>query len=209
MTTNNFKGVTYVTQEQFDTLSTTGSLTVDGVTYNYEPDERLYVTDSESEMSGGIKTLTYDNTTLAEHIDEILSYVNNENGGNLLTINLKLSSAISGEMKSLITTLSTATTSYSTSTVNIVNADEMLYLIVGSIRKSTLGGYKITFQCTNDTESCSFTNVDISNIGGTTSASISGHEFTFETDSIINNYFKDIDISTISLEHLVINYFVV
>lgn len=43
-----FKGVTYLTEDQFRTLSETGSLEVGGVTYTYKPDERIYVTNSNA-----------------------------------------------------------------------------------------------------------------------------------------------------------------
>lgn len=48
---NQFKGVTYLTEDQFRTLSDTGSLEVGGVTYTYQPNERLYVTNSNETIN--------------------------------------------------------------------------------------------------------------------------------------------------------------
>ena len=160
-------------------------------------------------MKGNVKTVTYDNTTLADHIDEILGYVNTENGGNLINVNFKVASAVNGEMKTVTNTLSTNALTNSTSTVAIINADEMISLTVGTIRNGSTSGKKVTFTCANDTNICSFTNVDINNINGTPTATISGQEIDFGTGTIITNYFKGIDILNTTLEHLVINYYTI
>ena len=154
-----------------------------------------------------ISTQIYDNTTLASHIDEILGHVNTENGGSLVSISMKLTNAISGEMKSVTTNLSTNTLTNSTSTVNIINAGEAITLTLGAIRNGATSGKKATFTCANDTNMCSFSNIAISNINGTDTATLSGYEFTYGTNSIIHNYFNDINILNADLEHLVINYY--
>lgn len=161
------------------------------------------------DIKGNVKTVTYDNTTLSEHINEILGYVNTENGGNLINVNFKVSSAVNGEMKTVTNTLSTNTLTNSTSTVAIINAEEMITLNVGTVRNGSTSGKKVTFTCANDTNICSFTNVDLSNINGTPTATISGQEIDFGTDTIITNYFKGIDILNTTLEHLVINYYTI
>lgn len=154
-----------------------------------------------------ISTQIYDNTTLASHINEILGHVNTENGGSLVSISMKLTDAISGEMKSVTTNLSTNTLTNSTSTVNIINAGEAITLTLGAIRNGATSGKKATFTCANDTNMCSFSNIAISNINGTDTATLSGYEFTYGTNSIIHNYFNDISILNANLEHLVINYY--
>lgn len=154
-----------------------------------------------------ISTQIYDNTTLASHIDEILGHVNTENGGSLVSISMKLTNAISGEMKSVTTNLSTNTLTNSTSTVNIINAGEAITLTLGAIRNGATSGKKATFICANDTNMCSFANIAISNINDTDTAILSGYEFTYGTNSIIHNYFNDINILNADLEHLVINYY--
>ena len=158
---------------------------------------------------GNIKTVVYDNTTLADHINEILGYVNTENGGNLLNVNFKVASAVNGEMKTVTNTLSTNTLTNSTSTVAIINAEEMITLNVGTVRNGSTSGKKVTFTCANDTNICSFANVDLSNINGIPTATISGQEIDFGTGTIITNYFKGIDILNTTLEHLVINYYTI
>lgn len=154
-----------------------------------------------------ISTQIYDNTTLASHIDEILGHVNTENSGSLVSISMKLTNAISGEMKSVTTNLSTNTLTNSTSTVNIINAGEAITLTLGAIRNGATSGKKATFICANDTNMCSFANIAISNINDTDTAILSGYEFTYGTNSIIHNFFNNISILNADLEHLVINYY--
>ena len=144
----------------------------------------------QSSVKGNVQTVTYDNTTLADHIAEILGYVNTENVGNLININFKVATAVTGEMKTVTNTLSTNTLTNSSSTVAIINADEMISMTVGTVRNGSTSGKKVTFICANDTNICSFTNVDISNINGTNVATISGQEIDFGTGTIITNYFK-------------------
>lgn len=156
---------------------------------------------------GKIKTENYDNTTLAEHVDEILGYVNTENGGSLLNISFKLNSAIVGEMKTITYNLSTNTITNNSSTVNIVNASEMINLNVGTIRNGTNGGKKVVFNCASDTNTFSTANITISNINDNDVATLSGQEFDYGTNAIMANYFKDINILNTSLEHLTINHF--
>lgn len=179
------------------------SIKVNGSTKSWED-----ITAS-TDIKGNVQTTTYDNTTLSDHIDEILGYVNTENGGNLINVNFKVSTAITGEMKTVTNTLSTNTLTNSTGTVAIINADEMISLTVGTIRNGATSGKKVTFTCANDTNICSFTNVDMSNINETPTATISGQEIDFGTGTIITNYFKGIDILNIALEHLVINYYTI
>lgn len=158
-------------------------------------------------MKGVEMTEIYDSTTLADHIDEILGYLNTENGGTLLSLNLKFSENIVGEMKTITYNTSSNTSTYSTSNVAIINKEEMIYLHPGTIRKSTGTGKKVTFICSNDTNTHSLTNVDISNINDVNTVTFSGQEFDYGTNTIITNYFKGIDILNSNLEHLVIRHF--
>lgn len=158
-------------------------------------------------MKGVEMTEIYDNTTLEDHIDEILGYLNTENGGTLLSLNMKFSENVTGEMKTVTYNTSSNTNTYSTSTVSIINKEEMIYLFPGSIRKGSTNGKKVTFICANDTNVTSITNVDISNINGAKVATLSGQEFNFGTNSIITNYFQNINILTSSLEHLIVRHF--
>lgn len=57
--TNNFKGVVGLTEEQYNTLQSTGTLVVGDVTYIYDPTGTLYVTDSEG--------VTIDNVTITKN----------------------------------------------------------------------------------------------------------------------------------------------
>lgn len=158
-------------------------------------------------MKGVEMTEIYDSTTLADHINEILGYLNTENGGTLLSLNLKFSENVVGEMKTITYNTSSNTSTYSTSNVAIINKEEMIYLYPGTIRKSTGTGKKVTFICSNDTNAHSLTNVDISNINDVNVVTFSGQEFDYGTNTIITNYFKGIDILNSNLEHLVIRHF--
>lgn len=158
-------------------------------------------------MKGVEMTEIYDNTTLEDHIDEILGYLNTENGGTLLSLNMKFSENVTGEMKTVTYNTSSNTNTYSTSNVAIINKEEMIYLHPGTIRKSTGTGKKVTFICSNDTNTHSLTNVDISNINDVNTVTFSGQEFDYGTNTIITNYFKGIDILNSNLEHLVIRHF--
>lgn len=45
-TNKNFKGIIALTDEQYETLKTTGSVEIEGKTYNYSPEDTMYVTPS-------------------------------------------------------------------------------------------------------------------------------------------------------------------
>lgn len=155
------------------------------------------------------KTVVYDNTTLADHIDEILGYVNTETGGNLISIKAKIgNTAITGGRKVVtITTLSGAI-SVESGEGTIVNAGEMIMLTPGAIRNGA-NGKKATFICANDTDNHSNANVDISNLEKTNKAVLSGIEFGYLNDNIVQIYYQNINILDAQLEHLVIDYFTI
>lgn len=158
---------------------------------------------------GNIKTAVYDNTTLADHISEILGYVNTENGGNLISIKAKIGeTAITGSRK-VVTTTASGTISVESGEGTIINAGEMIMLTPGAIRNGATGGKKITFVCANDTDNHSNTNVDISNLESTNKAVLSGIEFGYLNDNIVQIYYQNINILDAQLEHLVIDYFTI
>nr|DAE41322.1 MAG TPA: hypothetical protein [Caudoviricetes sp.] len=159
---------------------------------------------------GNIKTAVYDNTTLADHINEILGFVNTENGGNLISIKAKIGdTAITGSRKVVTTTTASGTISVESGEGTIINAGEMIMLTPGAIRNGANGGKKITFICANDMDNHSNTNVDISNLEGTNKAVLSGIEFGYLNDDIVQIYYQNINILNVQLEHLVIDYFTI
>lgn len=158
---------------------------------------------------GSLKTVVYDNTTLADHIDEILGYVNTENGGNLISIKAKIgNTAITGSRKVVTTTTSSGAISVESGEGTIINAGEMIMLTPGAIRNGAKGK-KATFICANDTDNHSNTNVDISNLESTNKAVLSGIEFGYLNDNIVQIYYQNINILDAQLEHLVIDYFTI
>lgn len=158
---------------------------------------------------GNIKTVVYDNTTLSAHISEILGYVNTENGGNLISIKAKIgNTAITGSRKVVTTTTSSGAISVESGEGTIINAGEMIMLTPGAIRNGA-NGKKATFICANDTDNHSNANVDISNLESTNKAVLSGIEFGYLNDNIVQIYYQNINILDAQLEHLVIDYFTI
>ena len=157
-----------------------------------------------------VKTETYDNTTFADHISEILGYTNNENGGTLLKIGFKLgATAITGTRKNVSINTSTGAVSVTEGSGTIMNANEFVYMTPGALRSGATSGKKVTFICANDTDLHSNSNIDISNIDGTNSVTISGQEFGYMPNSIDTIYYVNVDIMNVTLEHLTIDHYVV
>jgi len=261
-TTKTFKGIIKLTDAQYTTLEEQGSITIDGETITYNPQEYEYVTPAsqyapdaamsstsknpiqnkvvksyidtevakkQTKLTAGtnitisssnvisavangsfVKTETYDNTTLGDHIEEIIGYANNENGGTLLRIGFKLgTTAITGTRKNVSVATDTGAITVTEAAGTIMNAGEFVYMTPGVLRSGSTSGKKITFICANDTDLHSNSNIDISNIDGTNSVTISGQEFGYMPTSIDTIYYVNIDIMSASLEHLTIDHYVV
>lgn len=257
------KGDVYLTENQYQTLKTNGSIVINGQTILYDnTGATRYITDQpeivmDSEMSNTsinpvrnnvikkyvddevakkqtkltagtnitisssnvisavangsfVKTEIYDNTTLGDHIEEIIGYTNNENGGILLKIGFKLgTTAISGTRKNVSVATDTGTITVTEATGTIMNAGEFVYMTPGALRSGATSGKKVTFICANDTDLHSNSNIDISNVDGTNSVTISGQEFGYMPTSIDTIYYVNVDIMNASLEHLTIDHYVV
>ncbi len=62
--TNPLKGIVHLSKANYETLKTDGSITVENVTYNYEPNTTLYITPSDSnDSSGSTPELVIDDKT--------------------------------------------------------------------------------------------------------------------------------------------------
>lgn len=93
MSNNLFKGVVKLTQEQFDTLRNTGTLTVGEETINYSPNDTMYVV--EDNISEQIVTNTNDITQLKTDISNLETDMTEkldknqgvENAGKFLSVN--------------------------------------------------------------------------------------------------------------------------
>lgn len=93
MSNNLFKGVTKLTQEQFDTLRNTGTLTVGEETINYSPNDTMYVV--EDNISEQVVTNTNDITQLKTDVSDLETDMTEkldknqgvENAGKFLSVN--------------------------------------------------------------------------------------------------------------------------
>lgn len=162
---------------------------------------------------GQIQTLVYDNTTLADHIADILSHINAENGGTLLSIGFKTSTAsvlangtkntVASDGTNTVTTVSAAvlkpSTFYSFRAADINKTDDITSL--------TLNG-------PNGLDGCSSTNIDINYDASTVPTptmlcQASGCSTNLVDGNIETTVFKGVNLLNIPLEHLVIDYYTV
>ena len=173
-------------------------------TYVWKEIASANISDSSIEV---VKKVMYDNTTLADHVEEILGYVNGENGGSLINLGFKVgSTAITGTRKTVTLDTTANTISTSSATETIVGSGHYLNCTFGGLITGSTSGKRATFLCTNDMETCSQANLDISNVNDETKVLLSGQESGFLLDNIVNIYFNQIDISAVQLEHLDITY---
>lgn len=158
-------------------------------------------------VTGVIETIQYDNTTLAEHIDEILSYVNNENGGTLINVGMKIgdTSIIGARTTVTLSTVDNTITNVKATGQQIVAKNEFLWLTPAHLTMSDTGK-KVNFTTVNDADNASMTNINISKVNNVKAATIQGQENSIETDKIIQIFFNNVDILNVNLEHLVINH---
>lgn len=150
---------------------------------------------------GQIKTIIYDNTTLKDHLTEIIGYTNIENGGTLLSIGFKTGTA---------SVLANATKVVMANSVSpVVSTASQVVLKPGtfySFRSADIESNKLTLNGPNGIDGCSSTNVEIT----ATTCSMDGCGSTVNTDGAIETIcFKSINLLEIPLEHLVIDYFTV
>lgn len=154
---------------------------------------------------GLVKTLTYDNTTLSEHITEIMSYANTENGGTLLNIGFKIGeNAVVGDITNLEFSLESGapSTPSTISSQPILGAGGFVYAIPQTIFDTN--PKTLIFYCGSafSQGTATLTLVDAT----TKEATLSGKVFVLDSTSIMEEYFQNINLLEVQLEHLVINY---
>lgn len=150
---------------------------------------------------GQIKTITYDNTTLKEHLNEIIGYTNIENGGTLLSIGFKTGSASVLANATKATIANAANPAVATAS-QVVLKPATFY----SFRSADIESNKLTLNGPNGIDGCSSTNLEITS----TACSIDGCGTTVNADGAIEMIcFNAINLLEIPLEHLVIDYFTV
>lgn len=163
--------------------------------------------------SGQIKTVIYDNTTLGDHIADILQYVNVENGGTLLSIGFKTStiSAVTTATKTTIT--NEANPTVATSSEAVLKPATFYSFRSADINK-TGNVTMLILNGPNGLTGCSSTNIEITNDSSTETPTntcvADGCGQSINADGAVEIItFKGVNLLSIPLEHLVIDYFVV
>lgn len=178
----------------------TESLDAENDTYDVYISDVVEVVDLNA-VKGQIKTITYDNTTLKEHLTEIIGYTNIENGGTLLSIGFKTGAA-SVLANATKATIANAANPVVATTSQVVLKPATFY----SFRSADIESNKLTLNGPNGIEGCSSTNLEIT----ATTCSMDGCGSTVNADGALEmTSFKGINLLEIPLEHLIIDYFTV
>ena len=190
--------------------------------YKFEENESQEEGESENkwniiaDVGRGIRTLHYDNTTLNDHIQEILGYTNTENGGNLLYIGFKVASEVRGPQYQIKTNITDNTITCEQLKIQS-DSGELDPIIISATTFLECSPMIITDAETPRVRFSTIAN-QVNNgyatllIDGSSAdqyiAKLSGQEsgFDISTNSLIQKYYHDIDVLNINLEHLVIEY---
>ena len=203
----NFKGIVRLSEEQYKQLVEHGSVTSGETVVTFD-ENTLYLTEfddnAEAKSKEGIKTVKYDNTTLSEHIPEILELVNQDDGGSLISVGFKIGAQqITADTREIIysggdvPTVTTLHNSVILSSGTFYNAYPE-QIIVNDETKS------VYFSCRNGfTSGRGILNINNSVVDG--QAKLSG-ETTYLSDNITQESFQDVDVINTPLEHLIIKY---
>ena len=163
--------------------------------------------------SGQIKTVTYDNTTLGDHIADILSRVNVENGGTLLSIGFKTGTASVAASATKTTITNGANPTVATSSEAVLKPATFYSFRSADINK-TGNVTMLTLNGPNGLIGCSSTNIEITSDSSTETPTntcvADGCGQNINADGAVEIItFKGVNLLSIPLEHLVIDYFVV
>lgn len=180
-----------------------------------------------------VGSVDYDNTTLKDHIDEILGYVNSENGGTLVSIGFKVGTEGKTATATYLTTTLLPTPSIkeerlaATAKPVFMSTKEDIILLGGSYYYAypeqvvTSGDNKgVFFTCRNGynfsrgmlyissvTRSGS-TVKEAKLTGEGQSYGIETNDDTGEQETqMVTTMFQDVDVSEVTLEHLTLNFY--
>lgn len=161
--------------------------------------------------SGQIKTITYDNTTLGDHIADILQYVNVENGGTLLSIGFKTGTASVAATATKTTITNGANPTVATSSEAVLKPATFYSFRSADINK-TGNVTMLTLNGPNGLTDCSSTNIEITSDSSTETPTntcvANGCGQSINADGAVEIItFKGVNLLSIPLEHLVIDYF--
>ena len=205
-------GIQYnVNENQLSIYNVTGNkesrLDFNGDGVKYGASELATKADLNAKIANSnfIASADYDNTTLKAHIDEILSYVNSENGGTLVSVGFKVGT----------TGASTTITNLHMSSDNTISIDTETDVILGA--GSYYYAYPEQVVTSGANEGVFFTCRNGFTLGhgilyitdtGTKEAKLTG-ESTIITSAtqITKMMFQDVDVSEINLEHLTLNFY--
>lgn len=163
--------------------------------------------------SGQIKTVTYDNTTLGDHITDILPRVNVENGGTLLSIGFKTGSASVAASATKTTITNGVNPTIATSSEAVLKPATFYSFRSADINK-TGNVTMLTLNGPNGLTGCSSTNIEITSDSSTETPTntcvANGCGQSVNADGAVEIItFKGVNLLSIPLEHLVIDYFIV
>lgn len=161
--------------------------------------------------NGQIKTVIYDNTTLGDHIADILQYVNVENGGTLLSIGFKTGTASVAATATKTTITNGANPTVATSSEAVLKPATFYSFRSADINK-TGNVTMLTLNGPNGLTGCSSTNIEITSDSSTETPTntcvADGCGQSINADGAVEIItFKGVNLLSIPLEHLVIDYF--
>lgn len=155
--------------------------------------------------SNVIESKDYDNTTLKAHIDEILGYVNSENGGTLVSIGFKVGTEGASTAITNLHMSSDNTISIDTETDVILGAGSYYYAYPEQVVTSGVNE-GVFFTCRNG-----FTlgrGILYITDAGTKEAKLTGESTVITSATQITKMmFQDVDVSEVALEHLTLNFY--
>lgn len=205
-------GIQYnITENQLSIYNITGSkesrLDFNGDGVKYGASELATKADLNAKIANSnfIASADYDNTTLKAHIEEILGYVNSENGGTLVSVGFKVGT----------TGASTTITNLHMSSDNTISIDTETHVILGA--GTYYYAYPEQVVTSGVNEGVFFTCRNGFTLGhgilyitdaGTKEAKLTGESTVITSATQITKMmFQDVDISDVNLEHLTINFY--
>lgn len=162
-------------------------------------------------LGAGIKTLQYDNTTLSDHLDEILSYTNVSNGGTLLFIGFKLAEQFNGNRIKISTSGTSVTNSPATLELNTPLISNETFLTLRPVAVDPDNGtVKSVKFISADPANNGILTLLLDKSGNEYKAIISGYS-TIMDGSTLNQYAfgdngSDFNMINKTISHLVIEY---
>lgn len=160
----------------------------------------------------GIAYVTYDNTTFSEHLDEILGYVNAENGGPLICLGFKTSTTNAvGDITEITTDTTTNTTTIDTLSSQVVLGATTYHCAYPQQFVSTTSDTQDThkgvyFNCKNALINGSGTLFIDHRDDDTPTVTVSGNVDYVSGTNYVKQLFRDVSILDLPLEHLIITY---